>query len=335
MTLLTLSGSTRAAIERPVYSPGDRWVYVLEGSMGVPGFNDTENGTFVLTLAGRVEVEVAGFEDVDVNGTSSRAVRVLTRTSGFINGTFEVPGFPTPATVAGTISSNTSELWEDRGYQTISSEGTSETVLDVVLIFTMRFEFRIRTFANVSVVQVDPFPLDVNQTTTASLHSDLLVNSTVIAMGNETSFEERTAFDSEWRRQALALEALHVEAGDFSAYRLNQTLSGFPGVPFGGSSPEDYEIAHFSNDVGFYVKRVAYTNGTPATEMRLKSYTYAARAPAFPWIPVGILVAVVAAGIILGLWWRSRRRRDRGTSPTGGAGGPLGPDSGPGGGHAR
>jgi len=132
MTLLTLSGSTRAAIERPVYSPGDRWVYVLEGSMGVPGFNDTENGTFVLTLAGRVEVEVAGFEDVDVNGTSSRAVRVLTRTSGFINGTFEVPGFPTPATVAGTISSNTSELWEDRGYQTISSEGTSETVLDVL-----------------------------------------------------------------------------------------------------------------------------------------------------------------------------------------------------------
>jgi hypothetical protein len=339
LVLLTLLGSattSRAALERPSYSPGDRWVYVVEGSMsGLPGMNDTGNGTFALDLAGRVAVEVAGFEDVDVNGTPTRAVRVLTRTSAYLNGMFEIPGFPVPVAVTGTISANASELWEDRGYQTIASSGTSTTIADVSFVITTRFEVRIRTFANVSVVQVNPFPLDVNETATASVRTDLVVNSTFVALGNETTFEERTTVDSEWRRGVLALETVRVDAGDFPAYRLNQTLGGFPGIPVTAASSEDYEIAHFSNDVGFYVKRVAYTNGTPTTEMRLKSYTYAARAPAFPWLPISLLVAVaVVAGIVLALWWRSRRRHDRVASRSD-EGGRNERECGPGDGRAR
>ncbi len=332
IVLLAPSGSTRAALERPAYSPGDRWVYVLSGPLGIPGFNDTQNGTFALTLAGRVEVEVAGFEDADVNGTPTRAARVLTRTTGFINGTFDVPGLPTPAAVAGTISSNASELWEDRGYQIIRSAGNSETVLDVTLIVSTRFEVRIRTSANVSVVQADPFPLEVGVNATASLHQDVFLSSTFVALGNVTSFEGRSVIDTDWQRQVLALETVHVDAGDFSAYRLNQSLLGFPGLPFAVPSPGDYEIAHFSNDVGFYVKRVAYTNGTQAAELRLKSYTYAARAPPFPWLPLILVVAAaVAVATALVLWRRSRRRRERRAPPAGGPG----PGAGPGGGNAR
>ncbi|HLE45482.1 MAG TPA: hypothetical protein VI915_00625 [Thermoplasmata archaeon] len=303
--LLAASGPAAGALDRPAYAPGDRWVYVLEGSIvGPPELNGT-----TLDLVGRVEVEVAGLEDAIINGTPTRADRVLTRTTSYLNGTFAFPTVPpTTATVTGTLSSNTSELWEVEGYQTIASAGTSELVAEVTYIVAIAFEMRIRTVSNATVAQADPFPLEVGDTATASLHTDLLVNTTLSFLGNETSSEDRTVFDSEWRREVLALETVHVEAGDFAAYRVNQTAGGFAGFPFGGS-PGDYEISHFSNDVGYYVERVSYTNGTPVSEMRLKSYTYAARAPAMPWLlPLAVAVIVAAIVAVLVIVWRRRRR---------------------------
>src|SRR3989454_7600739 len=56
----------------------------------------------------------------------------------------------------------------------------------------------------------------------------------------------------------------------FRSYKLNQTLGSFPGIPSGLSGGGN-ETAYFSNDVGFYVKRVAYENGTDRKSTRLNS----------------------------------------------------------------
>src|SRR5947199_5310477 len=51
---------TNGALRKPMYAPGDKWVYVLDGSLGgFPGFNASQ-GTFHLALVGLVYVNVIG-----------------------------------------------------------------------------------------------------------------------------------------------------------------------------------------------------------------------------------------------------------------------------------
>src|SRR5437899_751921 len=115
-------------------------------------------------------------------------------------------------------------------------------------------------------------------------------------------------------RDGLSRENAPVEAGPFSADKLNQTLGSFPGIPSGLSGGGN-ETAYFSNDVGFYVKRVAYENGTPGAEMRLRSYSYGAGPPTgisttqillFIVLPIAVVVLVAV------LLWRPRKDRIQG-----------------------
>ena len=103
-----------------------------------------------------------------------------------------------------------------------------------------------------------------------------------------------------------------VEAGTFLTYKLNQTLETFPGIP--GAFEGGNETAYFSNDIGYYVKRQAYANGTPAAEMSLKSYTYGAR-PAGPSVVdllLFVAVPIALAGVVAFVIWRRRKRRKHG-----------------------
>ena len=305
------NGYASAAVQRPSYSAGDRWVYILEGSLAaLPGLNDTGVGFSVLTLAGRVEVEVLGAAERTVAGASIRGFEVATRTTAFLNGTFTVPGGPSPllATVRGTLSSRLVELWEDQGIFAVESRDTATYQVDVVYIVPIHVEVRIRTNATTSVLSDPLFPLEVGQRATASLTTNLTANATVIAFGMENTSEAQTRVTTSWSREILSQESVGVEAGTFAAYRMNQSLSSFPGLGGVPSVPGGNESAFWSNDVGSYVKRVAYANGTSVAELRLQSYSYGSPGNALLLVSLGL--GVLAGGVaIAALVWRRRRRK--------------------------
>jgi len=141
-----------------------------------------------------------------------------------------------------------------------------------------------------------------------SFSTTWLIISTVTFFGQTRSQQNATDVTSMWRREVLSRENVTVEAGTFASYRLNQTAGNFPGIP-GGSSGGN-ETAYFSNDAGFYVKRVAYSNGTPVSEMRLKSYSYgAAPSTGLDITAVLLVIAVVAAILVVIVVWRRRKAR--------------------------
>lgn len=319
VTVVAASGVAGGALERPRYSIGDRWVYVFEASLNaLPGMNASDLWSFTLAMAGRLEVEVTDIGVVDSDESTLESVRVMTRTSGFLNGTFAIRSDPPtpPIAVAGSFTSETVELWEGGGYLTFESNGTSAYVAEVSYFIPTRIESQTRFHATASVISDSFFPLDIGQVACAALHTNLTVNSTFTAFDQRTSWEDTTSMNSTWRREVSAHEGVEVEAGAFMAYRLNQSPGYFPGIPLTGSSEEGYEIAHFSNEVGFYVKRVTYVNDTKVMEMRLKSYSYAASGrPSSPsWLDIAILVSVpVTAGALVA--WLFYRKRCRASHP--------------------
>src|SRR3989441_10046499 len=79
------------ALRKPTYAAGDKWVYVLSGSLaGLPGFN-TSQGTFHLGRVGFVYVNVIGSATVQANNTSVSAIRVDSPATGFLKCTCSVP----------------------------------------------------------------------------------------------------------------------------------------------------------------------------------------------------------------------------------------------------
>lgn len=296
-----------AALERPAYAAGDRWVYELSASFdSLAGLNDTTNATVSLALSARVVIEVRGLVERQIGSTTVRGVEASMRTTGFLNGTFEIPEVPLPGILTGTFTSDGSEVWEDDGYLAIETHEETAFDMQVTFVVSTPLTIRVRSNASTSVVHERPFPLDVGNRTTASLETELQVNTTVVVFGMEASFENRTAFESTWSREVLSREPVSVDAGTFDAYRLNQTLVAFPGLSIGAGSAGGNETAWWSNGAGNYVKRTAYVNGTPVAETRLNSYSYGP-APGFPILPVTVGLIVVVAGVVALLWFRRRK----------------------------
>ncbi len=316
--VLAASAPSRAALHKPTYAAGDHWVYILDASLSTfPGFNASQ-GTFQFGLIGFVYVNVIGPVNVLAGNASIPAIRVDSRATGYLNGTVPVPGGVGTAQLTGTFETSSTEFWEDQSYLPIQSHGTSSYDADVTFIVTTKLVANLRVDATTSVTAIPPFDLEVGQNATANLASHVVLNSTFSAFGRTMSSQNETNLSSTWHRDVLSLENVTVEAGTFSAYKLNQTLAGFPGIPAGLSGGGN-ETALFSNDVGFYVKRVAYENGTPAGEIRLRSYSYGAGPPSgLSAIQLLLIIAVPAAIVlllVLLLWRRRKARIQGGTSP--------------------
>ena len=297
-----------AALSKPTYATGDRWVYVLDGSLNAfPNLNASQTGAFHFDLVGRVEVNVLGPSSVLSGSVPIPVVAVDTNASGFLNGTFAVPNVGT-AHVTGTFTTRTSEIWEDRAYLPIQSNTTTSYSADVMLGFSTPLTATVRVTASASVATIPAFELEVGQNASAALQTHLVVNSTFTAAGRTQSSENRTDVSSVWRREVLSRENVTVEVGTFTAYKLNQTVGSFPGI--GGISGGTNETAYFSNETGYYVKRDAYANGTHVAEMRLKSYSYGAKGSTFGLIDWLLLVAAAAVGVVLVLiYWKRRKKR--------------------------
>lgn len=326
--ILSISGLTRAALEKPTYAAANRWVYVLDGSLrGFPGVNASLIRNIQFGLVGRVEVAVVGPENTSRGGEFVSTVRVDTSASGFLNGTFSVLGGGT-AHVTGTFTTFASELWEDQAYLPVESRGTSTYLADVTYFITTQLEAELSLNATTSVATIPPFTLDIGQNATADLATHLDVNSTFTVFGQTTSSSNQTDVSSTWRREVLSLENVTVEAGTFSAYKLNQTLGSFPGIPGGFASGN--ETAYFSNDVGFYVKRVAYVNGTPFAEMTLKSYSYGSAPSGLSATDILLFVAlpIAVALLVLVALWRRRNVRVRARRSPPGPSAPPGQEPG-------
>jgi len=310
--VLAASTPARAALKKPMYAAGDQWVYVLEGSLtAFPGFNASQ-GPFQFGLVGFVYVNVIGPTTVLAGNVSTPSVRVDSRATGFLNGTFPVPGGGGTAQVQGSFTTSSTEFWEDQSYLPIASRGTSSYDADITYgFFTTTLVADLRLNSSTSVTTIPPFELEVGQNATAEQTTHVELNSTFSVFGRTMSSQNETNVSSMWRRDVLSRENVTVEAGTFSAYHLNQTLASFPGIPTGLSGGGN-ETAYFSNDVGFYVKRVAYENGTPAAEMRLRSYSFGAGPPSgFSATQVFLIIAVPVAIVLLLAFFLRRRRKAR------------------------
>jgi len=302
--LALASAATGLAVDRPAYMAGDRWVYELSGSLGgLPGMNETDIGSFSLSVAARVEVAVRSAADA--------GLEVSTRTTGYLNGTFELPdgSIPGTVTVTGTLTSVRTETWEPDGFLAVEARDRTTYVADVALFLPVRFEVDLWTNATTLVDAGAVFPLEVGGRATASLETNVSVDTIVRAFGSTMRSSNETTISSEWSREALAEETVTVEAGTFRAVRLNQSLGAFPGIPVLGGVPGGNETAFWSNDVRYYVRTTAYVNGTPALTMQLKSFT-AGTTDSF-LLPVLIGASIAAACVIV---LALLRRRSKGAS---------------------
>jgi hypothetical protein len=301
------------ALRKPTYAAGDKWVYVLSGSLsGLPGFN-TSQGTFQLGLIGFVYVNVIGSGIVLVNNGSVSAVQVDSRATGFLNGTFSVPGAGS-GQISGSFTTTSTEFWEGQAYLPIESLGTTSYQAHVTLGITTPLVFDLRVSSTTSFSSIPPFELDVGQNASAAFTTHVQLNSTFTAFFQTMTSQNETDIASTWHRDVLSRENVSVEAGTFSSYELNQTLGSFPGIPSGLSGGGN-ETAYFSNDVGFYVKRVAYENGTPAAEMRLRSYSYGAGPPtgiSATQVLLFIVLPIAVVALVAVLVWRRRNARIQG-----------------------
>ncbi len=326
---LAASGGGHGALQKPLYAAGDRWVYAVKGSLGgLPGANASQGGTFLLGLNGIAEVDVVGPASGPAGG-----VRVTTHASGFLNGTLEFPGSPTIG-ISGTFSSNATEIWREQDYLPVASNSSTGYIIDVKVVITAQALANLWLNTTTTYGSQPPFNLSVGDSAFVPFTSDLSATTIFSFVGGSQRLENRTSVAGVWTRQVLTQENITVEAGTFSAYRLNESLGAFPGFATGVPSSGANETAWFSNDVGYYVKRVAYVNGTPVAEMRLKSYTYPAPTKGLAIVDIVFLVAVpvAVAAILLFLVLRWRRGR-RGTAKGSSGAGPVGelPPKNPGG----
>lgn len=316
----------RAAPTKPTYDPGDRWVYVLQGSLGgLPGLNASQGGAFSLGLTGIVQV--------DITAADASGVHAETHASGFLNGTFGVFGNAS-VTATGSFSSDTKELWEGQDYLPVRSNGSTSYTVDVTTVLSARVLVNLWTNASTSYGTLPPFNLSVGDSVSTSFGSQIQLATSFSAFGFGDHVENRTTVSGLWTRQVLGRENVTVEAGTFPAYRLNESLGGFPGLaalPSGGGN----QTAWYSLDVGNYVRRVAYMNGTPVAEMRLKSYTYPAAPPGLSLTDIALLslAPIVAVALVIALLLRRRKARHEAAKGSSGAG-PVGelPPRKPGGG---
>ncbi len=313
---LVVAAPARAAMTRPAYDAGDRWVYVLQGSLdGLPGFNASQNVSVHFSLNGIVQVAIDG---VDASG-----VHAATRASGFLNGTFGIGGNAS-ASATGTFSSSASELWETRDFLPVVSNGSTVYIFDVSSVISAPVRIDLWTNVTTAYANLPPFELGVGDSVTASFTSQIDVASSFSFFGFGQHMENRTTAGGTWARSVTGLENVTEEAGTFSAYRLNESLGGIPGIaPLASGSAN--ETAWFSNDTGSDVRRVSYVNGSPVAEMRLKSYTYPVTPEGLSIVEIALLSVAPIAAVALVVFFLLRRRKGRRESAKGSSGaGPVG-----------
>ena len=328
------AGTASASLERPTYTAGDRWIYVLQGSLaGFPGLNESA-GNVSLGLSGLVEVDVVGAATATVGGAAVPGVRVTTLASGFLNGTFAVPGNMT-VHASGTFSSDTTEVWEGQDFLLTVSNSSSTYTISVTLGLTFSVSAQVWVNATTAYASLPPFNLSVGESATAPFTTDVSVATTASFFGYSTHMENRTSATGVWTRQVLGAGNVSVEAGTFPAYRLNESLGTFPGLAIASPAIGTNETAWFSNEVGNDVLRQAYVNGTPVAVMRLKSYAYPAAPPGLSALDLTLLAAVPVGAAAIVVYLVLRRRKGRTTPPPAtGSAGPVGelPPRPPGGG---
>ncbi len=251
-------------------------------------------------------------------------VRVGTHASGSLNGTFAIAGNAT-VRAGGTFSSDAAETWEGADYLTVASNTSTGYAAQISAVITVSLTTNLWVNTTTVYGPLPPFNLGVGGSASIAARSNVSAVASFSAFGAGQRVANRTVQLVTWTRTVLGLENVTVGAGTFSAYRMNQSLGNFPGLGIVGSLAGANETAWFSNDTGYYVKRVAYVNGTPVAEMDLKSYAYPAGPSGLPLPDTILLLAIPVALAILVVFLFLRRRKARGVEAKGSSGvGPVG-----------
>src|SRR3989442_13494110 len=91
--LLGTPFTARASLLKPAYAAGDKWVYILDGSITeFPGLNASQILNLRFDLVGMVDVKVIGPANVVPGIASVPAARVDTRGTGYLDGPVSLPG---------------------------------------------------------------------------------------------------------------------------------------------------------------------------------------------------------------------------------------------------
>lgn len=322
--VLATADGARAALQKPTYTAGDRWVYVLEGGLkGFPGMNASQ-GNVSLGLSGLVEVDIQGPAQANVGGRAVPGIRAETHASGFLNGSFTLP---TNGTVhaSGTFSTDTSEVWEGQDFLPTVTNASSSYVISMTFGITISMTAAVWVNASTAWSSLPTFNLSAGERASATFTTNATVTTAFSFLTFSNRTENRTSLSGAWDRQVLGLENVTVDAGTFPAYRMNESLGSFPGLGIALPSGSANETAWFSNEVGYYVKRDAYANGTRVAEMRLKSYTYPAAPAGLSLLDLTLLAVIPIVAVALAAFILLRRRGKRPQAPvTSGTAGPVG-----------
>lgn len=330
--VLATAGGARAALQKPTYTEGDQWVYILQSSLnGFPGLNESQ-GNVSLGLSGLVEVDVQGPARATVGGIEVPGVRAETHASGFLNGTFVIrlngtSGLPGNGTVhaSGTFASDSSEIWEGTDYLPTVTNSSSSYTISATVGLTISMTAGVSVNASTEWTGLPTFNLTAGESASAAFVTNASVTTTFSFLMISNRTQNRTSASGLWDRHVLDLENVTVEAGTFPAYRMNQSLGLFPGLGFALPSGSAYETAWFSNTIGSYAMREAYVNGTKVAEMHLKSYTYPAAPRGLSLADLTLLAAVPLAAIAIAAFVVLRRRRRKPQQHvTTGTAGPVG-----------
>jgi len=323
---MIILGFSSADMERPVYSPGDRWEYVTEYFLK----NFTGDGLMPMkmemNMSGTTLLEVKDLETLPIQGKNKEVVRVRMQSSGTTKGNFTMPG-PSgnvSGNISGSFNSDGEDLWEAESYESIQSNLTAHyeyimTIAGISITYTMSMSMNT---AN-KIVQDDfNYPLDVGKEGLVKIESITNATMTFEYLGMTTTNTTEIEINTTTNFECLRTEQVIVEAGTFDSYLVearimnvttsNQTLASTLDLI---SSYRSYELIYYSEKVGNYVKRETYSKGNEKIgEMRLKSYSYKhAEAGLYLfgvhvlwWIPIWVAIGV---GIVAWLMLLMRKRK--------------------------
>src|SRR3989442_7680897 len=90
--LLGTPFTARASLLKPTYAAGDKWVYILDGSITeFPGLNASQIRNLRFDLVGMVDVKVIGPANVVAGNASVPAVRGCPHATGDLHRSFSLP----------------------------------------------------------------------------------------------------------------------------------------------------------------------------------------------------------------------------------------------------
>ncbi len=315
-----LTALAQQTIERPTYVAGDSWTYdVVLGEL--PEFNETEDIVLNVEVSGTYTVTIEGLEEVSIGGTSVMAYnasRVFTlRIVGTVGIPLEDP--PIDASVSGNVTVSDTVYMAQAGLEILSADTLLEIDMELsALVEGLPLTLPLMGSGSMEVT-IDyvadswSFPYELGNVGSEEFRATGS-SSFQFTFDNTTESSTDVSANGTMNYEAIREETVTVGAGTFSTLVVNTTVGpGDDDFPVELALAIGPQISYWASAVGAPVKQqMLDTSGEVIVEFNLASYRYQAAArltilglDVIYWIPI---VAVIAGGVIIVVFLRSRRK---------------------------